>query len=120
MRERVRRLTRRICGQSLEKVVQDLRSYLMGWKNYFRLADTPRIFRDQDEWLRHRLRAIQQVQWKRGRTAFRELVSRGLTPDLAAQVAANARRWWKNSAMALHLALPNRLFDRLGLPRLGA
>lgn len=84
------------------------------------MAETPRIFSDQDEWLRHRLRALQLKQWKRGRTAYRELVSRGLSPDLAAQVAANTRRWWKNSAMALHIALPTRLFDRLGLPRLGA
>jgi hypothetical protein len=119
MRERVRRLTRRIGGRSLEQIVQDLRPYLLGWKAYFRLADTPGVFSDQDEWFRHRLRAIQLKQWKRGRTAYRELVSRGLSSDLAAQVAAHTRRWWKNSAMALHIALPNRLFDQLGLPRLG-
>jgi group II intron reverse transcriptase/maturase len=120
MKERVRRLTRRICGQSLGKVVKDLRTYLVGWKAYFRLADTPGVFRDLDEWIRHRLRAIQLMQWKRGRTAFRELVARGLSRDLAAQIAANTRRWWKNAAMALHIALPNRWFDQMGLPRLGA
>jgi RNA-directed DNA polymerase len=37
----------------------------------------------------------------------------------AAQVAANGRRWWRNSAMAIHIALPNTLFDKLGVPRLG-
>jgi RNA-directed DNA polymerase len=120
MKERVRRLTRRICGQSLGKIVQDLRAYLLGWKAYFRLADTPGVFHDLDEWIRHRLRAIQLKQWKRGRTAFRELVARGLNPDLAARIAANTRRWWKNAAMALHIALPNRLFDQMGLPRPGA
>jgi hypothetical protein len=41
------------------------------------------------------------------------------TPDLdARRVAANGRRWWRNSAMAIHLALPNALFDKLGVPRL--
>jgi group II intron reverse transcriptase/maturase len=120
MRERVRRLTRRTRGRSLGQIAQDLRPYLLGWKAYFRLADTPGVFSDQDEWFRHRLRAIQLKQWKRGRTTYRELVSRGLTPDLAARVAAHTRRWWKNSAMALHIALPNRWFDQLGLPRLGA
>ena len=120
MKERIRRLTRRICGQNLAKIVQDLRAYLLGWKGYFRLADTPRVFSDLDEWIRHRLRAIQLKQWKRGRTAFRELVARGLTRDLAARIAANTRRWWKNAAMALHIALPNRLFDQMGLPRLAA
>ena len=115
----LRRLTRRICGQSLGKVVQDLRSYLLGWKGYFRLADTPGVFRNLDEWIRHRLRAIQLKQWKRGRTVFRELAARGLSRDLAARIAANTYRWWKNAAMGLHIALPNRLFDQLGLPRLG-
>ena len=119
MKERVRRLTRRVCGQSLAKIAQDLRPYLLGWKAYFRLADTPQVFRELDEWIRHRLRAIQLAQWKRGRTAFRELVARGLSRDLAARIAANTRRWWKNAAMGLHIALPNRWFDQLGLPRLG-
>jgi RNA-directed DNA polymerase len=41
MKERVRRLTRRIAGRSLEQIVGELRSYLVGWKNYFRLAETP-------------------------------------------------------------------------------
>jgi hypothetical protein len=116
----VRRLTRRICGQSLGQVVSDLRPYLLGWKQYFRLAGTPRVFRDLDEWIRHRLRAIQLSQWKRGRTTYRELVARGVAPATAARVAANTRRWWRNSAMAIHHALPNHLFDELGLPRLGA
>ena len=120
MKERVRRLTRRTRGQSLGKIVQDLRAYLRGWKGYFQLADTPKVFRELDEWIRHRLRAIQLKQWKRGRTAFRELVARGLSRDLAARISGNTRRWWKNAAMGLHIALPNRLFDQMGLPRLGA
>jgi group II intron reverse transcriptase/maturase len=119
MKARVRCLTRRTCGRSLAQVVEALRSYLMGWKNYFRLAATPKVFRELDKWIRHRLRAIQLKQWKRGRTTYRELLARGVGSDLAARVAAFTRCWWKNSAMALHLALPKRLFDELGLPRLG-
>jgi len=120
MKEQVRRLTRRTGGRSLDQIVVNLRAYLIGWKNYFRLAETPKVFRELDEWIRHRLRAIQLKQWKRGRTTYRELVARGLDPEWAARVAANTRSWWKNSAMAVHRALPNRLFDELGLPRLAA
>jgi group II intron reverse transcriptase/maturase len=120
MKDRVRSLTRRTRGRSLEQVAGDLRGYLPGWKAYFRLADTPGIFRDLDQWIRHRLRALQLKQWKRGRTVFRELRARGMSARTAAQVAANARRWWRNSAMAIHIALPNKLFDELGVPRLAA
>jgi hypothetical protein len=116
MKSRVRQLTRRTRGRSLAEVVQNLRAYLLGWRGYFRIADTPGRFRDLDQWIRHRLRAYQLKQWKRGKTVFRELVARGMSQDAAARVAANARRWWRNSAMAIHLALPNDLFERLGLP----
>ena len=49
---------------------------------------------------------------------FRELRVRGLSADAAAQVAGNARRWWRNSAMAINAAIPIAFFDGLGLPRL--
>lgn len=118
MKERVRRITRRTVGRSIEAVIQELTGYLRGWKNYFQLATTPKVFRSTDAWIRHRLRALQLKHWKRGTTIFRELRTRGLSEDLAARIAGNGRRWWKNSAMGIHVALPNSLYDRLGLPRL--
>lgn len=118
MKDRVRTLTRRTRGRSLEQVALDLRAYLLGWKGYFRLAETPRIFGALDEWIRHRLRAYRLKQWKRGKTVFRELRVLGASEDLAARIAANTRRWWHNSAMGLHIVMPNSHFDRLGVPRL--
>jgi group II intron reverse transcriptase/maturase len=118
MKDRVRRLTRRTRGWSLAAVAADLRTYLLGWKNYFRLATTPKVFASLDEWIRHRLRAYQLKQWKRGRTVFRELRARGASRDTAAQVAANTRRWWHNSALLLNRALPNSYFLELGVPSL--
>jgi len=120
MKDRVRVITRRTRGQSIVRVVADLRSYLVGWKNYFRLADTAGIFRELDEWIRHRMRALHLKHWRNGPTIYRELWARGLSSDAAARVAANGRRWWKNSAMAIHLAFPIRDFDALGIPRLAA
>jgi RNA-directed DNA polymerase len=120
MKQRVRAITGRSRGRSIPSVIAELRGYLVGWKNYFSLADTPKIFRELDEWIRHRLRAIQLKQWKRGRTVYRELVARGLSSARAAEVARNARRWWRNSGMAIHIALPASYFDTLGLPRLAA
>ena len=120
MKDRVRKLTRRVVGRSLANVCERLRAYLVGWKGYFQIAQTPKAFVLIDEWIRHRLRALQLKQWKRGTTIYRELVSRGMRDHGARQVAANGRRWWRNSAMAINIALPNEHFDRLGLPRLAA
>jgi RNA-directed DNA polymerase len=120
MKDRVREITRRRKSQSLASVAKELKTYLEGWKNYFQLAETGQIFRDLDGWIRHRLRALQLKHWKQGPTAFRELRARGLNVQTAAKVAGNLRRWWSNSAQAINAAFPNRYFDELGVPRLGA
>jgi RNA-directed DNA polymerase len=120
MKDRVRVLTKRSCGRSIEQVAAEMRGFLVGWKEYFRLAETPGIFDDLDKWIRHRLRAIQLQHWKRGKVIYRELRARGLSHDAAARVASNARRWWKNSGMTIHIAFPIRYFDELGVPRLAA
>ena len=115
---RIRQLTRRSGGRSLEQVVQRLRPYLLGWKAYFGLAQTPRVWRELDEWLRHRLRAIQLRHWKRPRTIYRELKALGATHDIANQVAGNCHRWWRNSNGVIRIVLTMAYFDQLGLPRL--
>jgi RNA-directed DNA polymerase len=74
---RIRQLTRRSGGRSMEQVVEKLRPYLLGWKAYFGLAQTPKVWRELDEWLRHRLRAIQLKHWKRPKTIYRELKALG-------------------------------------------
>jgi len=119
MKDRVRHMTSRMRGRSLAQVCQDLRAYLPGWKNYFQLVEFVTVFRELDRWIRHRLRALQLKQWVRGVTIFRELRKRGLSPRDARRVAGNTSRWWHNSGMRLiGVALPNKLFDGLGLPRL--
>lgn len=116
-KQRIRQLTRRSGGRSMTELVEPLRRYMLGWKAYFGLAQTPRIWRELDEWLRHRLRAIQLKQWRRGTTIYRELLALGASPKVAQQVAANSRRWWRNSRMALNSVLTIAYFDRLGVPR---
>ena len=115
---RIRQLTRRSGGRSMEQVVEKLRTYLLGWKAYFGLAQTPKVWRELDEWLRHRLRAIQLKQWKRQGTIYRELKALGATEAAATQVAGNCHRWWRNSRGAINSVLTIAYYDRLGVPRL--
>jgi len=117
-KQRVRQLTRRSGGRSLEQVVERLRSYVLGWKAYFRLAETPKVWKELDQWIRHRMRAIQLKQWQRGRTAYRELQARGASPEVASMVAGNYRRLWRNSGQALNAALGISWADQLRIPRL--
>ena len=117
-KQRIRQLTSRSGGRSLLDVMDRLRSYVLGWRAYFRLAQTPKVWRELDKWLRHRVRAIQLKQWKHGKTMYRELMALGAKPDVARQVAANSRRWWRNSGMLLNAVLTLEWSNRLGLPRL--
>ncbi len=120
MKERVREITTRNGGRSMKSVFAGLRSYLTGWKEYFRLAETPGIFSGLDEWIRHRLRMVQLKQWKRGKTIYRGMKRLGANEDAARQVAGNSRRWWENSAQLLNTALPTSYYDRMGVPRLAS
>lgn len=119
-KQRIRQITRRSGGRSLPEVTERLKTYLPGWKAYFRLAETPGVFRKRDEWLRHRLRARQLKHGRRGKTMYRELLALGASATDAQHIAANSRRWWHNSRLALNRAMPIAYFDRLGVPRLSS
>jgi group II intron reverse transcriptase/maturase len=115
---RIRQLTRRSGGKSIEQVVEQLRAYLPGWKHYFQLAETPSTFRTLDEWLRHRLRVLHLKHWQHGRAAFKALTALGASVADATKVAQNLSCWWVNGYRRLNRALPISYFDRLGVPQL--
>ncbi|WP_156480721.1 group II intron reverse transcriptase/maturase [Thauera humireducens] len=117
-KQRIRQFTCRSGGRNLTETAERLRAYMPGWKAYFQLAQTPKVFRELDEWIRHRLRAVQLKHWRRGTTMYRELKALGASETDARQVAANSRRWWRNSRFLLNRAMPVAYFDRLGVPRL--
>ena len=117
LRDRIRQITSRSRGRSLEQMAEELRRHVPGWKAYFRLAQTPNVMRNLNGWLRHRLRAVQLKQWKRGTTIFRELRKLGASVDQAAIIAGGARRWWRTSGGTAHFVLTVAHFDRLGIPK---
>jgi RNA-directed DNA polymerase len=116
---RIRELTRRTGGQSLSQVTKELSCYLIGWRGYFGLCETPSVLRELDRWTRRRLRAIAWKQWKRGRTRFARLRRRGVGRDLAAKTASSPHGPWRlSNSPALTIALPNALLTSLGLASL--
>jgi RNA-directed DNA polymerase len=118
---RVRGLTRRTRGASLEQIVKELSVYLIGWRGYFGFCQTPSVLRELDRWLRRRLRAIAWKQWKRGRARFAELRRRGVGRDLAACTAGSPHGPWRlSNSPALAMALPTRFFGSIGLASVAA
>ncbi len=118
-KQRVRELTRRTRGVSVEQMTKELASYLRGWKGYFGHCETPSVLRKLEAWMRRRLRSVIWKQWKRGRVRFARLRQWNVGPDLAAQTAGSSHGPWRLSdSPALQLALSVAYFDSLGLPRL--
>jgi RNA-directed DNA polymerase len=118
-KQRVRELTRRTRGVSVETMVEQLGRYLTGWRGYFGFCQTPSVLQRLDGWLRRRLRSVVWKQWKRNPVRFAELRKRGMSKDLAAQTAGSTHGPWRlSNSPALAMALPNAYFASLGLPRL--
>ncbi len=120
MKTRVRGITARSRGRAMKTVFEELRSYLPGWKAYFRLADTPNVLSKLDQWIRHRLRVLQLKHWKRYGRAYRELRVRGVDRHTAWRAARRMRSWWRiGTHQAMLFAFPTSYYDAAGVPRLG-
>ncbi len=118
-KQKVRDLTRRTRGVSIEQMVKELSTYLRGWLSYFSFCQTPTVLRDLESWIRRRLRAVLWKQWRRGRKRYLELRQRGIREELAAKTAASTHGPWRVAhSPALAIALPNAYFASLGLPTL--
>jgi RNA-directed DNA polymerase len=117
-KQKIRELTRRTRGISLEQALKELTAYLRGWKSYFGFCQTPSLLKTLDAWIRRRLRSMIWKQWKYGQQRYRKLRQLGVSKDLAAQTADSPHGPWRVAhSPALSLALPLAFFDSLGLPR---
>lgn len=97
MRERIRMITSRTRGISMENRIKELNRYLMGWIGYFRLASAKTHCEGLDKWIRRRLRMCTWKQWKLPKTRFRKLRALNV-PEWAARMMANSRRgYWEMS-----------------------
>ena len=120
-KERVREITRKAKGASMEQMMEALAHYVRGWRGYFGFCETPSVLKRLDAWLRRRARHAFWRQWKSGRKRFAELVRRGVSRESAAQAAGSHRGPWRVSqSPALDHALSNAYLASLGLPSLGA
>jgi len=120
-KKRIRELTRRTRGVSIEQMAEDLTRYLRGWLGYFGRCQTPSVLERLEQWMRRRLRAVIWKQWKRGTVRFGELRKRGVGKELSARTAGSAHGPWRlANSPALSIALPNAYFASLGIPRLVA
>lgn len=116
---RIRELTPRNWGSSLDACISRVNEYLTGWVGFFGICTTQveRTLTSLDAHIRRRLRAIQLKQWKRRRTIAQKLIQRGVRSKSAwRSVYDGHKAFWKMSHMStVDRALPNSHWDERGL-----
>ena len=116
---KIRELTRRKRGGTLEQIVKELARYLNGWIGYFGYGEVKSDVERLEKWVRHRLRCLIWKRWKTTKKRLSELRKRGVNEGMAQRTAGSSKGVWHISASkALSYALPNAFFRRLGLPDL--
>jgi len=97
MKAKIKILTGRSFGLSNEERPIKLRRFIMGWINYFKIADIKTLLKRTDEWMRRRIRMIYWKQWKKVRTKFSQLISLGIGKSKAWEFANTRKGYWRIS-----------------------
>src|SRR5215469_8206661 len=118
-KRRIREITRRAKGVSIEETIAELAPYMRGWRGYFGFCETPEVLIYLTRWIRLRLRAAMWRQWKTPRRRLAALFALGVRPRLARNTAGSGLGpWYLARAKALSVGLSNNYFKSLGLPSL--
>ena len=118
-KRRIREITRRAKGISIQTTIKELASYMRGWRSYFGFCETPDVLVYLTRWVRLRLRAALWRQWKTPRRRRAALLALGVRPRLATNTAGSGHGpWYLAKSKALSVGLSNAYFKSLGLPTL--
>ena len=115
LKEKLKQMTKRNNGKPLNRLITELNPVLRGFGQYFRIANSGKVFKELAGWLRRRLRSIQLKLWKKPRRLHRRLKQLGYKAPFKFIRMTN----WRNSLSPLaNLAMPNQWFTELGLVNL--
>lgn len=115
MKAKIKELTSRSDGTGNADRALKLRRYIMGWINYFKIADMKKLLQTTDEWMRRRIRTVFWKQWKRVKTRVEKLKSLGIHERKAWEYANTRKGYWRTSnSPILSKSLDNNTLVNLG------
>lgn len=116
LKDKLKRITGRNRGRTATELRDELNPLIVGWVNYYALADAKGHLQRLDEWLRRRLRQIAWKQWKTPRNRYKNLKTRGVSDYWAIRAGGSSLGPWRMSkSPPVQHALNNALWDELGL-----
>ncbi len=117
--EKLKRLTNRNWGVSMEYRILKLNQLIQGWGNYFKVGDIKKYAKLLDAHIRRRLRACRWKEWKKVRTKYKNLIKLGISKKEAWKNANSRKSYWRMSnSPILDNAMNNEYWNELGLKSL--
>ncbi len=115
VKNRIRAITSRNQGNSMDVVLAHLRRYLGGWKGYYGHIETPSKLEELDGWIRHRLRCYQLHLWGQGSGTYRAFKQLGVSHKESWMVAWSSRGFWRTSTNKIvQQTLNNKFLEKRG------
>ena len=116
LKEKVRKITKRNRGVSLEQLISELNCVLRGWLQYFRFSKWRGVMFELDGWIRRKLRCYKLKLCKNVYTIKLFLSHQGINETQAWNVAKSGKGWWRLSNVPPTLMAMNlKWFNDLGL-----
>jgi len=115
LKDKVREITKRKRGISLEEMLVKLRTKLQGWLNYFRYARMSSKMEAIDGWIGRKLKCFRLKQCKRRIGIVRWLRKLGVEETLSWRTALSGKRWWRlSNSPALNIGMNKMWFAKQG------
>ena len=116
---KLKKLTNRNWGVSMEFRIMKINHLIQGWGNYFKVGDIKKYAEKIDAHTRRRLRACRWKEWKKPKTRYKNLIKLGVSKDKAKRCANSRKKYWCISkSPQLDFALNNEYWQKLGLKSL--
>lgn len=121
LKEKIRKITNRNVSMNFNYRIKKLNEVIVGWVNYFKLADMKSKLIELDGWIRRRLRACVWKTWKKIRTKFNNLIKLGIPKDKSWEYANTRKGYWRiSSSPILNKTITNQRLINHGFKSLSS
>lgn len=115
LKTKLKEITGRSNAMSMKIRSTKLSQIIVGWVNYFKLADMKSTLKTLDEWLRRRIRMCYWKQWKKIKTKHDNLTKLGIDNYKAWEYANTRKGYWKiSNSPILSRTLTNKYLREQG------